>query len=138
MQEIEKFAESVARMSASPTMTEHRATVKSVSSGSVTVRIDGSTVDTVCSTRLVTCHVGDRVVVTIDPKRRSATVKGNLTNVPTSEADSDYLPLANKPSIEGVTLAGDKTFPELNLHIDADLDPATEYPASDDYALSVT
>ena len=49
-----------------------------------------------------------------------------------------YDELTDLPSIEGVELRGDKSFPELNLHIDADLDPATEYPASDDYALSVT
>lgn len=85
MQELEKFAEAVARIAQQPKMTEHKATVTSVDSSSVTVQIDGSTTTTTCTTWLATCHVGDRVVVTIDPKKRSATVKGNLTNVPTDD-----------------------------------------------------
>lgn len=32
-----------------------------------------------------------------------------------SSQESDYSLLSNKPSIEGVTLIGDKTFPDLNL-----------------------
>ena len=45
---------------------------------------------------------------------------------------SDYADLTNKPSIEGVTLVNDKTFPDLGLFIDA----GEQYPQSDDYALT--
>lgn len=33
-----------------------------------------------------------------------------------SSQESDYSLLSNKPSIEGITLIGDKTFSELNLN----------------------
>ena len=39
----------------------------------------------------------------------------NRVMSPSSSQESDYSLLANKPSIEGVTLIGDKTFPDLNL-----------------------
>lgn len=134
MRELEQFAESVARMSSQPTMLEHRATVESVSEDGVKVRIDGAESSTICTTWLASCHVGDRVLVTIDPHRRCAVVKGNISNVPISSADAvdDYALLSNKPSIEGVTLIGDKTLPDLGIFIDA----GEQYPASDDYALT--
>lgn len=50
--------------------------------------------------------------------------------------DVRYENLPDKPSIESVTLVGDKTFPELNIFIDPDDDPVTEHPDSDDYALT--
>ena len=34
-----------------------------------------------------------------------------------SGGTSDYNDLANKPQIEGVTLSGNKTFPNLNLNV---------------------
>lgn len=46
-------------------------------------------------------------------------------------ATNDYDDLLNKPSIEGVTLVDDKTFPQLGIFIE----PEEEYPASDQYAL---
>lgn len=45
---------------------------------------------------------------------------------------SDYEALTNKPSIEGVTLQGDKSFPDLGIFIE----PEEPYPQSDDYALT--
>ena len=39
----------------------------------------------------------------------------NRVMSPSSSQESDYSSLTNKPSIEGVTLIGDKTFPDLNL-----------------------
>ena len=51
-----------------------------------------------------------------------------------------YDDLRNRPSIEGVTLSGDKSFPDLTIFLDPDLDPTgreeQEYPRSDDYALT--
>lgn len=134
MRELEQFAESVARMSSQPTMLEHRATVESVSEDGVKVRIDGAESSTICTTWLASCHVGDRVLVTIDPHRRCAVVKGNISNVPISSADAvdDYALLSNKPSIEGVTLTGNKSFPELGAFIE----PEEEHPHSDKYALT--
>lgn len=49
-----------------------------------------------------------------------------------SAGSSDYSTLTGKPSIEGVTLVGDKTFPDLGIFIE----PEEEYPQSDDYALT--
>lgn len=46
-----------------------------------------------------------------------------------------YGALSGKPSIESVTLVGNKTFPDLNIFIDPDDDPVTDHPASDGYAL---
>ena len=53
---------------------------------------------------------GDRVLVMI--KNRRATIVGNLSS---HDTRNSYPSLYNKPSIEGVTLLGDKTFEELNL-----------------------
>lgn len=49
-----------------------------------------------------------------------------------SDGTSDYSELTNKPSIEGVTLQGDKSFPDLGIFIE----PEEPYPQSDDYALT--
>ena len=49
---------------------------------------------------------------------------------------TNYPDLTNKPSIEGVTLVGNRTFPDLTIFIDPDDDPVTEHPSSDDYALT--
>ena len=51
-------------------------------------------------------------------------------------ATNDYDDLLNKPSIEGVTLVDDKTFPQLGIFIDSD-DDMDGYPDSDMYALTV-
>lgn len=70
----------------------------------------------------------------------SSSGAGNLyidseTAIPISSGEADdYTDLANKPSIEGVTLLGDKTFPDLGIFIDAE----EQYPQSDDYALDNT
>lgn len=50
-------------------------------------------------------------------------------------AVTDYNRLTNKPSIESVTLVGDKTFPDLGIFIDYD-DEMSDNPASDMYALT--
>lgn len=49
-----------------------------------------------------------------------------------STGTSDYTQLTNKPSIGGVTLQGDKSFPDLGIFIE----PEEPYPQSDDYALT--
>lgn len=52
---------------------------------------------------------------------------------------TDYNQLTNKPSIEGITLIGDKEFPDLTIFLDTELDPTGEggeYPRSDMYALT--
>lgn len=51
-------------------------------------------------------------------------------------ATTDYEHLDNKPSIESVTLVGDKTFPQLGIFIDSD-DDMDGYPDSDMYALTI-
>lgn len=51
-------------------------------------------------------------------------------------ATTDYEYLDNKPSIESVTLVGNKTFPQLGIFIDSDED-MDGYPDSDMYALTV-
>ena len=57
---------------------------------------------------------------------------GGTEYVPISSGvASDYENLYNKPQIEGVTLLGDKVFPELGIFIE----PEEEYPQSDNYAL---
>lgn len=43
-----------------------------------------------------------------------------------------YDELTDLPSIEGVTLSGDKSFPQLGIFIQ----PGEQYPASDNYALT--
>ena len=45
---------------------------------------------------------------------------------------TDYADLTGKPSIDGVTLVDDKTFPELGVFIE----PEEEHPRSDEYALT--
>ena len=49
-----------------------------------------------------------------------------------SSSISSYSDLLNKPSIEGITLTGDKSFPDLGIFIDSE----AQYPQSDDYALT--
>ena len=53
-------------------------------------------------------------------------------NVEAPSGVTDYNELTSKPSIEGVTLVGDKSFPDLGIFIQ----PEEEYPQSDDYALT--
>ena len=46
---------------------------------------------------------------------RSEDLRGELSPYLVQVRDFDYDDLRNKPSIEGVELVGDKTFPELHL-----------------------
>lgn len=74
------------------------------------VRFDGS--DQITPVDLAAeVEEDDRVTVLI--KNHKAVINGNLTSSP--EARNSYPSLYEKPSIEGVTLLGDKTFDELNL-----------------------
>lgn len=82
-----------------------------VENGEVTVRIDGSDIYTPVELA-VNVNDGDRVLVQL--KNRNAIVTGNLTSSGGSTVIS-YVSLVDKPSIEGVTLTGNKTFEELNL-----------------------
>lgn len=68
--------------------------------------------------------------------RESSRVQVDLAEAISSIAGKSYNTLKDKPSIEGVVLEGDKTFPELTIFIDPDDDPVTEHPSSDDYALT--
>lgn len=56
------------------------------------------------------------------------------TNVSTTSPSgtADYSQLTGKPSIEGVTLVGNKSFPDLGIFIQ----PEEEHPQSDAYALT--
>ena len=69
----------------------------------------------------------------LESQRLEVTLSDEIGDVPGSIRYSD---LPDKPSIESVTLVGDKTFPQLNIFIDPDDDPVTEHPSSDDYALT--
>lgn len=53
-----------------------------------------------------------------------------------ADAITDYGDLTGKPSIETVTLIGDRSFPDLGIFIDPTADPVEDHPASDDYALT--
>ena len=68
----------------------------------------------------------------------SPTVSGISESVGSSgpAGTTSYNELTNKPSIEGVTLVGNKTFPQLGIFIDSD-DDMDGYPDSDMYALTV-
>lgn len=86
--------------------------VKSIEAdGSVIVTLDGSEADTKAKCA-VSAEVDDRVMVLM--KDHSAIITGNLSNGSGGAATS-YLALTNKPSIEGVTLIGNKTFDDLTL-----------------------
>ena len=68
-------------------------------------------------------YVGARVYVTqldngavVTAIDRQGITTATITNGGGS-GTSDYNALTNKPSIEGVTLTGDKSFPQLNLDI---------------------
>lgn len=55
------------------------------------------------------------VITVID---KEGTTTATILNGRDGQAGTtDYLDLTNKPLIEGVTLTGDKSFPELNLDI---------------------
>ena len=59
----------------------------------------------------LTVSTNDAVTLGLDSGDNAALNVGSTTVV----SVNDYNDLCNKPSIEGVTLEGDKTFEELNL-----------------------
>jgi len=68
----------------------------------------------------------------LESQRLEVTLSDEINGVPSSIRYSD---LPDKPSIESVTLVGDKMFPQLGIFIDPDYDPLEDHPASDNYAL---
>lgn len=50
-------------------------------------------------------------------KRVGVIETGSSSDTPTPIVTTSYEDLTDKPSIEGVTLIGNKTFPDLNLNV---------------------
>ena len=93
------------------------ASVASVeTNGDVYVEIDGSGGVTTPAVAMVGCDVGDRVTVMF--KNRRCVITGNASSPAITSSGSmslRYASLPDKPSIETVTLAGDKSFEDLGL-----------------------
>jgi len=86
--------------------------VNVIDSETAAVRIDGATSDTLAYIA-TGVDVGNRVGVLI--KNHKAIITSNLSSTASPGTVTNYNNLTNKPSIEGVTLEGNKTFEELNL-----------------------
>lgn len=79
-------------------------------------------------------HEGERAVTV---RWRAGTLDERLAvKLDAADAITDYGDLTGKPSIETVTLIGDRSFPDLGIFIDPTADPVEDHPASDDYALT--
>ena len=158
---FEKALDSRISKKTRPKETMRFATVTRVDEdGQVWAHLDGGVIETPIFSSSVNFSKSDRVEVSVTGNK--AYIRGNVsdqsTNVATvneiigniknssviqessgspSGSTDDYNSLSNKPSIEGVTLIGNKVFPQFGLHVDSELDPATGGPQSDEkYALT--
>lgn len=119
MDAAESIKSTMLEVMETPKRIEHRGTVTGFGDGYVSVMLDGGESAAQCAYRLAECHIGDRVLVTIDPDSRAATVKGNLTVPSINDAEYSYVKdIAEEADelLDGVAEAAaqaDKTLAEI-------------------------
>lgn len=110
---LNDFATSVIDNSEKVERTVYGKVVPNPDGDDILVQLDGSNVTTP-ATALVGVNVDDRVAVMF--KNRHCVITGNLSSPAiTTSGSFSYSDLPDKPSIETVTLIGDKSFEDLGL-----------------------